>query len=471
MLLSVALPALALLLGGCDDGAPSAAATCVGPNGALAVGEAEIDPLTCVRCECNADGTLGCINLPGCQPADAGPDRGPRPDEGIAGGQDASPEACTAEQNGCVDPMTARRCLPNGQLVELECVGEERCVLDRCARPICTPGELYCSLGRRKRCDETGFDGTPEPCGDGHVCVEDRCVDPQGDVLLVIDTSGSMLDPVAPPTPQDFPVCEDPDAPYTRIGLVKRALRELFASEAADGLRLAMQRFPQTTRSLGVCGPGHYQAADTLPGHTEQPSLTRDQLSAGLPHILAVPFTADGSFPAQALDRWIDFDEQYGVISEDCVACPSDSQCVDGECVGHLEPELRAQGSTPLGRSLFYGSEYFRHFVLREGKACRADADCDSPHYTCQDGACHDPLYDCRPYVVILFTDGGESVDPEPDDLFNPVVQARRLNLGLDCADAGDCFAPAECLEGRCVTGRCQGAPTEGCLADADCGT
>ena len=142
-----------------------------------------------------------------------------------------------------------------------------------------------------------------------------------------------------------------------------------------------------------------------------------------------------------------------------------------------MDPELRGVGFTPIGKSLFYAGEYFRHQVLVEGKACMADADCASPHHTCVDGLCHDPLHECRPNVVVLLTDGGETEDRDSGTFFHPRAQAKRLHYGLGCAGDADCAGGATCQAGSCQppllpypdgTQMCSvfGIP---CAADGDC--
>jgi hypothetical protein len=103
-----------------------------------------------------------------------------------------------------------------------------------------------------------------------------------------------------------------------------------------------------------------------------------------------------------------------------------------------------------MGRSLFYAGEVLRHRVVVEGRACEADVDCDSPHYTCVDQACHDPLRDCRANVIILFSDGGETLDTWPDKFFHPRVQAKRFHYGLGCSSDDDCLNGATCASGTC---------------------
>lgn len=432
------------------------------------MGETHFDPETCIRCTCEPSGTTNCINIPNCEPPDAGtePDASVQPDQGFTGAADGSPN-CSPLENRCLDERRAERCLPDGTLTVIECGETTRCVVDRCALPACEPGALFCVRGQRLHCGPDGYSFVnDDPCAPGEICADDGvCVNPQADVMLIVDTSSSMSRPVIEADPRPFPECEDPQAPHTRLGLVKLALRTLFQSDDALGLRLALQRFPQQPTATALCGPGHYEE-DRLELDPDLRSLDADAFSALRARTLAVPFTRDGAPAIDALLRWTDFNERWGPLPDPCDTCPG--LCIEGQCQGHLDPELRATGETPLGRSLFVAGETFRHEILREGRACVADADCQSPHYTCREGACHDPLYDCRPYVVVLFTDGAENFDPV-DSFFHPVVQARRMNVGLHCEDDGDCLSPARCDANRCVVGRCEFDEGRGCQLDGDC--
>ena len=118
----------------------------------------------------------------------------------------------------------------------------------------------------------------------------------------------------------------------------------------------------------------------------------------------------------------------------------------------HDNHELRATGSTPIGQSLFYAGEYFRHFVVREGLPCTQNEDCASPDYYCSDaGTCHDPLGVCRPNIIVLLSDGYETDHDDPQDFFNPRVQAKRFHYGLGCDNNNDCLNGAQCINDRCL--------------------
>jgi len=91
-----------------------------------------------------------------------------------------------------------------------------------------------------------------------------------------------------------------------------------------------------------------------------------------------------------------------------------------------------------------------KHFVLVQGKACQDTVDCGSPNHTCVDGACYDPFAECRPNVIIAFTDGDETENVHINDFFHPRVQAKRMHYGLGCSDDADCLSGAFCLEGIC---------------------
>ena len=151
---------------------------------------------------------------------------------------------------------------------------------------------------------------------------------------------------------------------------------------------------------------------------------------------------------------WVDFDEAFSTTE---TPCSNTTDCGDDicllntatntyECAGHTNPELRATGSTPLGRSLFYAGEYIRKHMVIEGKSCVSDADCGNENYLCSnENTCFDPLRDCRSTTIVLFTDGVESPETSLVDFFNPLVQAKRLHYGLGCAFDSDCLDESEC--------------------------
>jgi len=121
-----------------------------------------------------------------------------------------------------------------------------------------------------------------------------------------------------------------------------------------------------------------------------------------------------------------------------------------GVCRIYENPELRAVGWTPLGTSLFYAGEYFRKHVVADGRPCLLQADCESSAYLCVDGVCVDPNRACRQRSIVVFTDG---IDTSSPGLFmQPVVQAKRMHMGLDCAKSADCAKGHVCAVG----GTCQ---------------
>ena len=135
-------------------------------------------------------------------------------------------------------------------------------------------------------------------------------------------------------------------------------------------------------------------------------------------------------------------------------ACGVESDCRQGcgkFCRQHDNPELRAIGSTPIGQSLFYAGEYFRHYIIKEGVPCAQSEDCGSADYECVNQRCHDPLVECRPNIIVLFSDGRETDHDDPESFFNPRVQAKRFHYGLGCRSDDECLNQATCLEGRCA--------------------
>ncbi|MCB9736778.1 MAG: hypothetical protein H6745_29715 [Deltaproteobacteria bacterium] len=364
---------------------------------------------------------------------------------------------------------------------------------------VCTPGEvLGCEEGLALRCDATGVGATMTPCGPGDACQEGACRPIEGTLVLLVDTSGSMNRVVARDVTAgrcdgegcplwSFPNCDDAEAPLTRIGGVKKAIRELVTSPSAAHERFVLQRFP--TRGHGTtkvtCDSGYSQSTTPFGGGPTlvtgddgtHETLDDDWFAAGEDEIIAVPATPPGA--SAPVLQWVDFVEDLEPTGQPCTYdedCPT-HVCLEKVCQVAVNPELRATGATPLGKSLFYAGEYLRHEVLVEGRACGVDEDCGSPHHRCEAGRCHDPLRKCRPNAIILFTDGAESDYRSLDAFFHPRVQAKRLWYGLGCEEAADCAGGATCEAGVCVP-PAEALPPEAptctvsdlsCETDADC--
>jgi hypothetical protein len=181
-----------------------------------------------------------------------------------------------------------------------------------------------------------------------------------------------------------------------------------------------------------------------------------DWFSENMSEVIVVPFDPEGSDNTETVQLWVDgteaIHEVAGVTTCDECEGPCDSNFTgDDICYEHTNPELRPDGSTPLGRSLFYAGEYLRRFVLVEGKPCSVNAECASPNHTCIAGECRDPLKACRENIIVLFTDGGETENSSSSDFYNPVNQAKRLHMGLSCNEDAECAPGSNCHQGHCM--------------------
>lgn len=346
-----------------------------------------------------------------------------------------------------------------------------------CAAKVCEPGFSTCiSGGRVSRCDASGTRLTEETCQAGRACYSGACEPVRHNVMLIFDTSGSMwsyLDKDLSGTPftcqasgtpclREFPLCDDPEDPLTLLTLSKRVFAEVVDEAIGGFAQYALQRFPQFESPVNApgCMVGWYGMSERMTGDDD----SRDTTSASwfadnLGEVLAVPFpvrtTLDNS---RAIARWLDDTELLGATARTCqlnADCGPNGRCGDynGEkrCFLHENHELRANGQTPLGKSLFYAGEYIRRFVRVDGKTCTDDASCGSAGYLCLDGRCADPYRRCKDDYIVLFTDGDESQYQAETDFFNPVVQAKRLAFGLECQVDEDCRGGASCNLGKCV--------------------
>ncbi len=208
---------------------------------------------------------------------------------------------------------------------------------------------------------------------------------------------------------------------------------------------MSLFRFPQTGGQCGVscsCTSGGYSGDSTIKGDGNA-QMVVDSSSwfwNNVNQIMCVAFPkASGEQTKAAIGKWMDNVQDAA------------------------NPELRATGGTPIGKSLFYIGEYIRNKVVVDGKACKVDDDCGNANYACDlsackdatcQGACKDAARSCRDTIVILFTDGGET---SSNSYFGPWIQAKRMAMGLGCATDADCVGDASCQKiSECVGGGTQ---------------
>ena len=373
-------------------------------------------------------------------------------------------------------------CNAEGSAMELvPCAEGEVCHLGVCQTPVCEANATEgCEGGQLKVCNSVGTGWSLIPCPGGSACLEGECVPLQPNVILLMDTSGSMnavdLSGTLPAEctgdecpPWTWPSCDVVDAPQTRLGKAKKALQAVLASEEAQTCRLALQRFPQKFdlfKLLGQSDPTcegipliafDLFSKDNATVHNIHQITELAPDGSDLAEIMPVPFNAQAASTTSEILRWVDFEHVYENDGEpcqnlnDCSPPITHKACIAGECASSLEPELRAMGKTPLGRALFYAGEIYRHTVVVEGRSCESDTECYSPHYTCVEGACRDPFRSCRPNLIVLFSDGAETLDTDPELFFHARNQAKRLHYGLGCESDADCLNGATCVDWLCT--------------------
>lgn len=340
--------------------------------------------------------------------------------------------------------------------------------------PACQPGESTCLGLRRRVCTGRGDGWAVFDCPPGAGCVDGSCESAHPRVVFVFDTSSSMFAPAAAAGgTYEPPVCASIEAPGSRIAESKALFRLLFAAPLPTAPRMGLFRFPQRATAAPECDAAFWTGLSRLSGDDDShvvPGGRGSWFRNGLGQALIVPISSDPDEDGRAaIVRWLDGEERVVRANKDCT---SDGECSGGFCSGgtcwrELEPELRAGGGTPLGRTMFYAAEYYRVAVLVDGKACSHDGECGSPGYRCgEDGRCHDPLAQCRANHLVVFSDGDETAHPDPDDFYNPLVQARRLRYGLACERDADCLAGASCApSGTCAP---PGAPDADLLEDPE---
>jgi hypothetical protein len=333
----------------------------------------------------------------------------------------------------------------------------EVCKQGICVPIVCEAGKATCNEdGTVSKCDPFGSALYTFPCPGGFECHNGLCKPPVANVLVVFDTSGSMNKSIGPNVTLSWPQCEDIDNPSTEIGYSKAAFKEALVEEPINPIRFSLLHFPQEEdfSTNPTCKSGYYDGQSKMSedpdGHSTGPG--EDWFKSNMKEVIGVPFSGGTDDNLDEVLQWMDGVEELvqltAVIDCNTTTCPG--FCDIGNCYLHTNHELRADGGTPLGRTLFYAGEYLRRFVLLEGKACNSKADCSSPHYQCVEGKCRDPLYNCRQTVIVLFTDGGETMNKSKTDFFNPINQAKRMFVGLGCTLDSDCSKDMVCLENLC---------------------
>ena len=345
------------------------------------------------------------------------------------------------------------------------CPEGETLLSGTCVPMVCEPSAGVCQEGQLFQCDPTGtsiLSTAPDSCR-GRTCIEGACRPIKHNVVILFDTSESMnscatderndyLDCCGGVCPSPWPICETADQPLSRLGYSKAIFQEFFSDPRVQAAgRFALLTFPQTVIPFNnECSSSVYDYSNSITGDEGLHETPSEWFNQNRGEVVRVPFASTWNEDNIAdMIQWVNFEEDL-----------------------ERDPELRATGLTPLGRSMFYAGEYFRHTVIAEGKPCQQDLDCQSPDYVCIEGACTDPVKDCRLNLLLVFTDGEESTARLIDEFYNPVVQARRMKFGLSCTTDQECLSGATCDSGYCrrpetLLDACQS--DEECPADAFC--
>jgi hypothetical protein len=391
---------------------------------------------------------------------------------------------CSADSATCSDMETVKVCDVDGtSFEEYPCPTGQTCYLGACWAPICEPGEqaTVCDGGNVLKCNSLGIEWIAYPCAAGETCIDGQCSTVPPNILFLVDTSGSMnwlpdgTDPEgcfgANCPIWSMPNCDNGALALTRLGKVKEAIRAVLTSGLVGDMRLGLQRFAQVPFTELLIGPGcaggywiPSSQAGLMTGDMANQHLApaNGWFGQNIDEILPIPFPTSGETDLAAIGTWLDNIE---TVTDTGFACFDAAECNGGPCLldpqaGFFDmgncaqvdnPELRAIGGTPLGKSLFYAGEYLRNYVFVEGKACVVDSECGTSTHTCVNGQCHDPMAECRQTIIIAFTDGEETENVHVDDFFHPRVQAKRLHFGLGCQGDDDCLSGATCDGVRCV--------------------
>lgn len=357
-----------------------------------------------------------------------------------------------------------------GEEVDEDCAQTDRiCLGGHCEAKACKAGAIICADTHTSLvCEDADKGYKPSACDDGNACTFDlcepgvgcthpgkpdgmacgaetwcmvgQCTNITNNLIVIFDTSGSMKTKVPGKIcyDQSWPVCIAPNQACDRMGVSKNIFAKAFATIDPKRTKLAMFRFPQVWLSPEAktspkppfwkppvaCANGNYLGYSTMTGHTAEETVGPETswYWDNLDEVLCVPYpvTPDHD-PSAEITAWMDGEETYG-----------------------SDPELRAIGGTPIGRTLFYAGEYLRNRVVIDGLPCSQTVDCKNSNYICDAGACRDPARACRQTTIVVFTDGGE--ENYADKLFSPWVQAKRLAYGLRCKADADCVGGARCV-------------------------
>lgn len=327
----------------------------------------------------------------------------------------------------------------------------------------CKPGVQKCAGTKLATCGPLGDGYSISNCFPGMACLGQNCAPIGTNLIIAFDTSGSMATAVTKKgTSQNlcasgyttWPKCEYDKSVYpdgcTRMGVSKSVFQKALAKLDEQVTHLALFRFPQKSKAAvnPSCSDGYVigdMAMTKDPNKDDQVSVGSSWFWDNLGEILCVPFPKSTDAKTKdAIAVWMNGSETPP---------------------GGLDPELRANGGTPIGKTLYYIGEYLRNVVIIDGKTCTTDTDCGNVNYACKAGKCFDAARACRDTVVVLFTDGGEA---NSNDFFGPWTQAKRISIGLSCMADGDCANGATCQEVKtCSSGSLIGI---GCVDDGDCG-
>ncbi|MFT5431123.1 MAG: hypothetical protein ACI9OJ_001802, partial [Myxococcota bacterium] len=374
--------------------------------------------------------------------------------------------ACVPGTKTCQDSETQQICNSVGQDWDFfkVCAAGTVCSKGACLEVVCSPGLGSCEGNTVTAClpDGTGFYSFD--CLGGQTCAAGSCGSPKRNLVIIMDTSGSMNDEVQCTCGEGncpkkaFPLCEVNECPRTRLGLAKRVLRDLLLDPAIQQMNVVLFHGPMAVDAIpNSCTVGFYSNIPIMTQDTDGHATTSGGwFDQSLYEILAAGFpTSADEQPLNTMWTWVDNVETTQPTD---VSCITDDQCPGGychpfqgakRCWYHDNPELRSEGASYLGRMLFYAGEYIRRHVRVQGRSCAESADCANINYQCIAGICQDPYRSCRSDSILMITDG--EVTPPLSSWFEATTQAKRMRYGLCCESDADCFEGATCQEGRCA--------------------
>lgn len=350
-------------------------------------------------------------------------------------------------------------------------------LLDASVTP-CEPGETACTRGVRAQCEQDGL-WHYAACPAGEVCDADECVVNKALVVIAVESPTPSVGPGLPALPATLEdsmrttLCaESPSCCETFGAALDAQLDEAGAVATKYWIRRVVLDLSQAPVDFTLLAPPTADAEDTFePSCNDELQLEANPCLGGSEPLMSparartlyaqLP-VSNPSSPEIGLPVWNDdgsTSTALDVVMAHAIKGNSFAESaevlawVDG-IVSPSNPELNAYPS--VGYSLPYLTYlYLGREARPDGRACREDSDCPSPHYRCTEGGlCRDAASACR--VVDVVSIGSYAAPPPtwstsecwggPGGI-DPNIWSQWLRWGLACEKHEPCWPGSVCKE------------------------